>query len=66
MAEDGITKWALSQKAYLERGIKLLKSGKMFTAEIRAGEKVDTTAETLNERIVLLDSLNEFLDRRGA
>jgi hypothetical protein len=65
MAEDGIMKWALSQKAFLERGIELLKTGKMFTAELRDGERVDTTAETIKERTDMLASLNHFLDRRG-
>ena len=64
-AAGGIEKWALSQKAFLERGLKLMKSGKMFMAEDRDGRRVDTTAEAIEEREILLAQINGFLSERG-
>lgn len=65
-APDGITKWALSQKAFLERGLKLMKSGKMFMSEERGGKRVDTTIEAIKEREILLAEINEFLSRHDS
>jgi hypothetical protein len=65
-ARDGITKWAIHQKAFLERGIKLMKSGKMFMSEERDGKRVDITAEAIEEREILLAEINGFLSQHGS
>jgi hypothetical protein len=62
---DGLEKWALSQKDFLERGLKLMKSGKMFMAEDREGKRVDITAEAIEEREILLAQVNGLLSEHG-
>ena len=50
----GVLKWAKQQRKIWVREIALLESGKKTTSEVRRGKIVDTTAETLADRLARL------------
>jgi len=58
---DGVLKWAKQQRRLWVREIALLESGKNTTSEVRRGKIVDTTAETLADRLARLRRLDDLI-----
>ena len=58
---DGVLKWAKQQRRVWVREIALLESGKKTTSEVRRGKIVDTTAETLADRLARLRRLDDLI-----
>lgn len=63
---DRILQIVRAQKKITEREIKLIKSGKKGTIELRRGRLVDTTKETLAELMKRLDALDGITTRHIA
>ena len=58
---DGVLKWAKQQRKIWVREIALLDFGKKTTSEVRRGKIVDTTAETLADRLARLRRLDDLI-----
>lgn len=60
---DGVLKIAKAQRGILARRIRMLSTGVMITTEMVRGHPVDTTAKTLAESQVLLESFENLIAR---
>jgi hypothetical protein len=58
---DAVLKWAKQQRRIWVREIGLLEPGKKTTSEVRRGKIVDTTAETLADRLARLRRLDDLI-----
>ena len=60
---DGFVAWGLRQQAEWRNEIALLEGGVKTTFDVRNGQRVDTTEETLNDRRVRLADLDALIDK---
>lgn len=64
-ARERIRKIAKAVQGYHQRSIELIEAQKKFTSEVRNGQRVDTTQETVAEDRKMIAELDAIVGRLG-
>jgi hypothetical protein len=62
---DKIRPWVHEQRKHYRNVIELIEKNEFFTGEVRNGQRIDTTAETLTHAKKCLAQIDEILTNRG-
>lgn len=65
-SKDGVAEWAKRQMAEWQQQVEMMEKRYFGTFEIREGQKVDTTQESIDTTKVRIADLEALIDRHEA